>query len=173
MPELSALWQWEDGSFDRATYRQTPAGWHVSGRHGDTRYVITLDRQHRCLTLQASCGDHTLSLNRTPIGWQDAEGSVIGGSRAVLDLDLSWSAVTNAFPIRRLMAEERDEGTFDVLMVHQPDFSLEVVRQRYRRDGAGWLYENLDSGFSAHLMVDKDGQVVDYPGLCNLREIEE
>ena len=107
--QLSAVWEWEDGNFDRVQMAQSVGGWHVSGRHGDTRYVIALDRGFRCLSLEASCGDETCSLTRTPLGWLDADGAACPGGREVVDLDLGWSAVTNTFPIRRLMAEGRGQ----------------------------------------------------------------
>ena len=167
--QLSAVWEWEDGGFDRVGLTQTPAGWHVSGRHGETRYVLTLDPAFRCLTLEASCGEETCSLTRTPLGWLDAQGAACPGGRDAVDLDLGWSAVTNTFPIRRLMAEGRDSGEFEVLLITLPELTVVPARQSYHREADGWRYTNATSGFSALLKVDKNGLVTDYPGLCTRR----
>ena len=162
----AALWEWHDGTFDRVRFQRTVLGWDVTGRHGETRYVITLDRDFEPHSLEASCGDHTLTLRRRPDGWRDEDNGLIPGSIKARDLDLGWTAVTNSFPIRRLIDRRRSHGTFDVLMISQPDLATRIVRQSYDFDGTFWTYTNHDNGFSARLTVDNDGLVADYPDLC-------
>ena len=163
------VWEWDDGSYDRARFDLTSQGWDVSGRHGEARYVIKVNSDHEPVSLEAAYGDRTLTLRRQSDGWRDDEGHLIPGSARARDLDLGWSAVTNSFPIRRLMSRRRMNGRFDVLMVTRPLLDLRIVQQSYAGDGRRWKYVNYDSGFSALLEVDKDGLVTDYPGLCTKR----
>ncbi|MEW9918418.1 putative glycolipid-binding domain-containing protein [Marimonas sp. MJW-29] len=164
------VWEWQDGTFDRARFDLTPTGWDITGRHGETRYVIKLNTDHEPTSLEATCGDRTLSLRRTAGGWRDDDGTLLPNSAGARDLDLGWTAVTNSFPIRRLMARRRGHGRFDVLLVALPDLDTRIVRQSYAREGKFWLYVNHDSGFSARLEVDNHGLVIDYPGLCTRRD---
>ena len=170
MGPLSVVWEWEDGSFDRAQILPAPGGWQVSGRHGDTRYVITLDAGFRCQSLQASSGDAACRLTRGPTGWRREDGSLCPGSADALDLDLSWSAVTNSFPIRRMMETETHSARMQVLLVSLPDLEAQMVTQEYVRAEGHWLYLNVTNGFKAQLEVDKNGLVTDYPGLCRRRD---
>lgn len=167
----SLVWEWLDGSYDRAKVLPATNGWEISGRHGDTRYVIAVSADFICLSLDASCGSETLSLRHTPDGWRNATKGLIPGSTDIHDLDLGWSALTNTFPIRRLQAKGIVEGTFDVLMITEPDLKPQIVRQSYRQLADTWLYTNLDNGFSAKLSVDVDGLVTDYPGLCSHKDV--
>ena len=164
------VWEWHDGSFDRARFDLTATGWTVTGRHGDTRYVIQLNTDHEPIALDATSADRTLTLRWTAKGWCDDDGLLLPGSKRARDLDLAWTAVTNSFPIRRLMSRRRAHGQFDVLMVSLPNLDTSVVRQSYDSDGRRWRYANRDSGFSADLSVDKNGMVTDYPGLCRRKD---
>ena len=105
-------------------------------------------------------------------GWRNEDDVLLPGSERARDLDLGWTAVTNSFPLRRLMSRRRSHGQFDVLMISLPDMTPHVVRQSYARegDGAVWRYANQTSGFSARLTVDKNGLVTDYPDLCSKRD---
>lgn len=166
----AVVWEWHDGTFDRARFDLTATGWDVTGRHGESRYIIKINTEHEPVSLEASCGDRTLSLRRTAKGWRNDDDDLLPGSARARDLDLGWTAATNSFPIRRLMARRRRHGQFDVLMITLPDLASSIVRQSYAREGAAWQYTNQDSGFSARLTVDKDGLVTDYPGLCTRRD---
>lgn len=164
------LWEWEDGSFDRVHIRSAPPGWVITGRHGDTRYVLTLDPDFNAVTLDATSGDLSCTLSHTPDGWRDADRGMIANTAGIRDLDLSWSAVTNTFPIRKLCNRSENTGTFDVLMITLPTLDAMPVRQSYTRQGTDWFYENTTTGFSAQLAVDKDALVTDYPGVCSRKD---
>ena len=168
---LSAIWEWHDGSYDRVQFQPAETGWQISGRHGETRYVIGLTPDCTCTALEVSHDTVALTLNRTSGGWYDTGSGRLLDRGGVLDLDLGWSALTNTFPIRRLMAQKAETGWFDVLMITLPDLKPRLVRQRYTLTEDGWYYENKDSGFSALLKVDKYGLVTDYPGLCSRKDI--
>src|SRR6266487_983922 len=100
----------------------------------------------------------------TPEGLQG-----LGGA---LDCDLGLSPLTNSMPVLRHRLLEVD-GSVDFLMawVSVPDLGVRPSRQRYtalRGDPGGdrlIRYESVDSTFTADLVFDRDGLVIDYPGI--------
>jgi hypothetical protein len=128
------------------------------------------------VTSAAPDRERNLTLNRTEDGyWLLDTGS--GGGRAEFsgaqDVDLAYSPLFNALPIRRLQLHHRP-GDYELPMVFVslPSLRVEVVTQRYRTlsvlddDGRG-LVEFSSATFHAELVVDRDGMVVDYPGLAS------
>ena len=54
----------------------------------------------------------------------------------------------------------------NVIYIRWPELSLQPLRQRYTNMGNElYKYENLESGYSALLSMDRDGLVMDYPGM--------
>jgi uncharacterized protein len=112
----------------------------------------------------------------------DASGDVElpppGGDAAaldgVLDCDLGLSPLTNFMPVRRhSLHEGADSRDFLMAWVSVPDLALFASRQRYEHvrrnaDGAVVRYVDLgqNEGFTAELELDRDGLVVNYPGLA-------
>jgi len=81
--------------------------------------------------------------------------------------------VTNLMPILRedLLV---GRGTVDLIAawVSVPDLSVCADGQRYRfvradRASSVVAYEETDGSFSAELTLDRDGIVIDYPGLAH------
>ena len=88
-----------------------------------------------------------------------------------LDCDLGLSPLTNSMPVLR-HGLLQGGGPVDFLMawVSVPDLGVRASRQRYtfvraQGDGAVVRYESLDGDFKADITFDRDGLVVDYPGL--------
>jgi hypothetical protein len=86
------------------------------------------------------------------------------------DVDLTGSPLTNTLPIRRLNLLKAEAGVahrITVAWVLVP--SLEVVQadQIYTPLGDGVVRFATET-FSADLVLDDDGFVTDYPGLCRL-----
>jgi len=82
------------------------------------------------------------------------------------DIDISLTPFTNTLPINRLRlkAEESEEITVIYFNLPKPEFK--PVRQRYTNLGNNFYkYENLESGFTSVLETDKDGIVINYPGI--------
>jgi hypothetical protein len=124
-----------------------------------------------------------MHLERSPAGiWRaphQARGVVRlrppGGEMSLLkgavDCDLAWSPLTNTMPVLRhdLL---RGGGSVDFLMawVSVPDLHVYPSAQRYtflRRDGGYSVvrYEAISGGFTAEIVFDSEGLVVDYPGI--------
>ena len=95
----------------------------------------------------------------------------------VLDCDLAWSPLTNSMPVlRHGLLDGGGPVDFVMAWVSVPDLSVHASRQRYtfmRRVPGGSVirFESRDSAFSAEVTFDRDGLVVDYPGIGRRPEI--
>jgi len=105
----------------------------------------------------------------------DADLPAAGGDTShfseALDCDLGLSPLTNSMPVLR-HGLLQGGGPVDFLMawVSVPDLGVRASRQRYtfvhaQGEGAVVRYESLDSDFTADITFDRDGLVVDYPGI--------
>jgi hypothetical protein len=121
--------------------------------------------------------DHVLG---TTTGWVTRAGQVDlpapgGGTAALgdaLDCDLGLSPLSNTMPILRHRLHERP-GAADLTMawVSVPDLTVHRSLQRYehvRRTPDGAVVRFVSGNFTAELLVDADGFVVDYPQLARL-----
>jgi hypothetical protein len=116
-----------------------------------------------------------LTINRTDDGfWLLDTGN--GGTReqfgGALDVDVAYSPVFNALPIRRLgLHREAGEHTLPMVFVSLPDLHVELVEQTYRTvsvlgaDGTASVGFRW-ADFATDLTVDADGMVLAYPGLA-------
>ncbi|MET9021558.1 putative glycolipid-binding domain-containing protein [Actinopolymorpha sp. NPDC004070] len=124
-----------------------------------------------------------LELRRDGAGrWEilaDAEGHLDapppGGDARLygdaLDCDLGLSPLTNTMPVRRhgLLT---GGGPVELLTawVSVPDLSVRPSRQRYthvRADGDGAVVRFDSDDFTADVVFDRDGLVLDYPGIAH------
>ena len=133
------------------------------------------DVQRLSVTTASAERERSLTLNRTEDGyWLLDTGS--GGSRAEfdksVDVDLEFSPLFNALPIRRLgLHKEPGEHSIATVIVSVPTLEVSVVRQHYRTistldaDGRA-VVEFTQADFTAALTVDADGLVLDYPALA-------
>jgi hypothetical protein len=131
--------------------------------------------QRLSVTTASAERERSLTLNRTEDGyWLLDTGS--GGARAEFDksadVDVQYSPLFNALPIRRLgLHKEPGEHTVPMVVVSLPTLEVAVVRQSYRTvstldaDGRA-VVEFAQDDFTAALTVDADGMVIDYPGLA-------
>ena len=88
-----------------------------------------------------------------------------------LDLDLEASAFTNAFPVRRLALKVGERAQTPAAYLRAPDLSLERLEQTYARLDDDWnrsRYDYASPGFdfTAVLVYDEHGLVLDYPGIA-------
>jgi hypothetical protein len=169
-------WDWGAGDRDIVEVTDGPDGLALTGRRGDWAYSLRTDPGGATLWVNlAGRGDggarREVELRRDAQGWRGKDGVPIPNSGDAIDPDIGCTAATNTLPIRRLNLEPGAAAEIDVLLIPVPDVRPRVVRQRYTRCETGYLYENLESGFSAPLVVDPQGWVIDYPGLCNRVEV--
>ena len=88
-----------------------------------------------------------------------------------LDVDLESSALTNAFPLRRLTLAVGQEIEAPAAYVRAADLEVKQLEQRYRRledvDGRSrFAYAAPAFDFHCELTYDATGLVLDYPGLA-------
>jgi uncharacterized protein len=101
-----------------------------------------------------------------------AAGGPSGALAGALDCDLGGSPLTNSMPVLRhgLLSAP---GAIDLLVafVDVPSLRVTPALQRYSHVGtdgrtAFVQYLSPDSGFTAELVFDADGIVIEYPGLA-------
>lgn len=117
-------------------------------------------------------GEKHVTLTRSEEGiWlvdhgQGAARSNFGGA---LDVDLAFSPLFNALPVRRLALHRgapKDE--LSVVFVGLPSLEVCRVAQTYRTVAVGdpAVVSISSDSFEAELTVDSDGLVLEYPGLA-------
>ena len=105
-------------------------------------------------------------------GLADPPGGDPAALAPALDCDLGFSPVTNLLPVRRLGLLDDEPGrAHDVLTawVAVPSLAVEPSPQRYalrRRDPVRPTVRFSAGDFSADLVLDADGLVLDYPDLA-------
>jgi hypothetical protein len=81
-----------------------------------------------------------------------------------VDVDLSFTPATNTLPIRRLDLRVGDQAEIEVAWLTWPDLDVRPVRQVYARLEEN-RYRYTQGDFTAELVVDEQGLVLDYEGL--------
>jgi hypothetical protein len=140
-------------------------------------YSLTTDEagvvQRLTVRIARAAGEQHVTLTRSEEGiWlvdhgQGAARTNFGGA---LDIDLAFSPLFNALPVRRL-GLHRGAALHDLPVVYVALPGLEVCRvsQTYRTASLGNPAVISASGDSweAELTVDTDGLVLEYPGLAS------
>jgi hypothetical protein len=127
-------------------------------------YAIELDaagrtRRARVATLGAAA--RTIAVAG---GHWEIDGAPAPHLDGLLDLDLEASAVTNAFPVRRLALAPGEAADAPAAWLRL-DGTFERLEQHYRRlDRTRYAYSSPD--FAAELVYGEDGLIRDYPGIA-------
>jgi hypothetical protein len=80
------------------------------------------------------------------------------------DVDLGFTPATNTLPIRRLRLEIGQEAEVAAVWLRWPELTVERAMQSYARVAKD-RYRFSQEDFSAELVVDDQGLVLDYEGL--------
>ena len=174
----TVLWQGvETGALDRCRLAAGPDGLRLSGtvltaEFGtplDVRYLVEAgpDGLTRRVELELDGGAVRRVLVADGAGrWRwEGGGAGLAEVEGALDVDLTVTPATNTLPIRRLAGLSVGEAA-DLRMAWVQFPGLEVIPspQRYERLAADrWRFSTGD--FTAELLVDPDGLVLDYGGL--------
>src|SRR3712207_2803474 len=102
--------------------------------------------------------------------WTRPDGQIVPELRGCIDVDISVTPFTNTLPIRRLGLAPTESAEVSVVYIEGAELQAWPERQRYtclEKGERGGLYRflSLDGGFTADLLVDADGLVLNYPGL--------
>ena len=105
--------------------------------------------------------------------WTDSATGVELPLNGCVDIDIYPSPFTNTLPMRRLVSSvvAGRPVTIDVAWVALPELTIRPARQEYTLlergpDHSRWRFQAFDSGFVAELATDRDGVVLDYPGIA-------
>ena len=97
--------------------------------------------------------------------WVDSKSMVLKKFSGCTDVDISLSAFTNTLPIRRLDFKDGSRQAIKVVYIDLPSGRLKPMRQWYTKlKNSSYRYED-ENGYTNVISVDKNGLVVDYPGL--------
>jgi hypothetical protein len=174
----TVLWRGvETGALDRCRLEAGPEGLRLSGtvltaEFGtplEARYLVEAgpDGLTRRVELALDDGAVRRVLLADGAGrwrWEGGDSELVEVAGA-LDVDLTVTPATNTLPIRRLAGLAVGEAA-DLRMawVQFPELSVIPSAQRYERLAADrWRFSTGD--FSAELVVDPEGLVLEYSGL--------
>ena len=170
------LWQdLETGALDRCRLEAGPDGLRLSGvvltaAHGtplDVRYLVETGPGGltRRVELELDGGAVRRVLLADGAGrWRWEGGPELAGVAGALDVDLTVTPATNTLPIRRLGLEVGQAVELSMAWVQFPGLEVVGSAQRYQRLAPDrWRFSTGD--FTAELLVDPDGLVLDYGGL--------
>jgi hypothetical protein len=182
----SAAWRHVEAreGFEAAFFRSLPdGGWAAEGTTAAAEdgqawavsYIIRFDAAWR--TRSARVTSATAAGTRETALDADGAGSWLVGGRPApqldgcLDVDLESSAMTNMLPVHRLGLPVGAQADSPAAYVRALDLTVERLEQRYRRipdDGGRQRYDYTAPafGFTACLIYDQSGLVVDYPGIA-------
>ncbi len=96
-------------------------------------------------------------------------GGDVSGFTGELDCDLGLSPISNTLPVLRHGLLGGGELALNPPWVSVPDLSIRALPQRYtylRQDVDGTVVRFDSEGFTAEIVFDGDGLVVDYPGIA-------
>jgi hypothetical protein len=187
MVDLPAIAAWRhldarDG-FEVLFLGREPDGYHFEGHstavEGDEAwsisYTFTLDTSWATRSAhivgRSASGAHELQLEGDGIGGWRIGGRPAPQLAGCLDVDLEASAFTNAFPVHRLGLDAGQRADAPAAWVRAPDLGVERLEQRYTRleddsEHSRYDYAAPDLGFTAVLVYDEFGLVLDYPGIA-------
>jgi hypothetical protein len=98
--------------------------------------------------------------------WTDAGNNPIPELDGCIDVDIQWSPLTNTLPVRRLDLQPGQGADIRVVYIALPEFGIRPMAQTYSRvDASTVRYESETRSFVRDLGVDREGFVIDYPGL--------
>mgnify|MGYP000105414795 FL=1 len=134
------------------------------------RYTLTLNPRWEAQTVfieVMSEQNYTIELYKNELQqWLNEKGEHQAAFDGCVDVDISFTPFTNTLPINRLQLTKGEGQDIRVVYVDVRHGVVKTVKQRYLNKGSQiYKYENEDSGYISELIVDKDGYVVDYPGI--------
>jgi uncharacterized protein len=173
----TVLWQGlESGALDRCRLEAGPAGLRLAGTVLTAEFGIPLDVRYLVeagpdgLTRRVELALDGGAVRRVMLAdgagrWRWEDGPELTQVAGALDVDLAVTPATNTLPIRRLADLEVGRAAdLDMAWVQFPGLEVIPSAQRYERlAGDRWRFASGD--FTAELLVDPDGLVLDYRGL--------
>ena len=181
----TACWQHREArtGFEVAYFRVRDSGWRIEGTttasEDGQAWVVTyrIDVDAAWVTRRARIsattvtGPRELQLDADGAGHWLSDGKPVPQLDGCLDVDLESSAMTNTLPVHRLDLPTGGRAAAPAAYVRAATLTLGRLDQAYRRvpDQAGqpcYDYAAPAFGFTARLVYDETGLIVDYPGIA-------
>ncbi|MEX0749732.1 MAG: putative glycolipid-binding domain-containing protein [Dehalococcoidia bacterium] len=148
----------------------------ATGRRFVTSRLVVTTRSDgwRCLLDLRRSADGDWRVDRRsdgtpPFTMSDADAAV---PSEALDCDLGLCPLTNTMPVLRegLLSSQSQPAEIVVAWISVPDLAIHAARQRYRHvrreENMSVVRFEDDDGFTADILFDADGLVIDYPELA-------
>lgn len=138
-------------------------------------YAIDLDRFGHTIVARvrgrSARGRYERVLESVGVGRWWVDGAVTSALDGCFDVDLESSALTNAFPVRRLALETGESSEAPAAYVRALDLRVERLSQRYARmpDADDRLrFDYQAPRFDTHCVIVSDGAglCIEYPGIA-------
>jgi len=184
-PPMSAAWHHRDAraGFEVAFIHPVAGGYGVEGtttavEDGEAwivGYSLRLDAGWTARSAhvvgRSARGVREVTLERDAAGRWSIDGTAVAAFDGCVDVDLESSALTNAFPVRRLGLDIGRRGDAPAVYVRAADLAVERLEQRYLRlddgeRGQRYRYAAPRFGFECELSYDAGGLVLAYPGIA-------
>jgi uncharacterized protein len=177
----TAAWLHRDArsGFEVVYFHRLDDGWRIDGcttaieegRTWAVDYEIRLDvtwtTRSAHVSARSTLGPRSTVLEADGRGRWLVDGRAAPQLDGCLDVDLEFSAMTNAFPVHRVDLPAGERAAAPAAYVRAPDLAVERLKQTYVRvDGASYDYSSPAFGFECRLVYDDAGLVLDYPGLA-------
>ncbi|TMR15344.1 hypothetical protein ETD86_27435 [Nonomuraea turkmeniaca] len=180
-PPKTAAWRHLDAQtgFEVVYFRPLGDWYHIEGcttgvEEGRTwivGYAIDVDpgwvTRRAEITGQSVDGSRRTTLEGDGDGHWRVDGVPAPHLDGCFDVDLESSAMTNAFPVHRMRLAVGAGSDAPAAYVRSLDLAVERLEQHYARvGGESYDYLSTGDGFSAQLVYDESGFVMDYPGIA-------
>ena len=130
------------------------------------KYQVITDDLYTVHSVTVWYGNNTMAIQLSRDGdkWYDLNNVHLQSLDGCTDIDLSLTPLTNTIPIKRLNLKTGESKIIDAAYLDLMNHEITHVQQKYSRiSPQTFRYENISSPFTADLIVDKDGLVIDYP----------
>ena len=146
--------------------------------------LVTVRYQLRCdpglrftgldISVTSAAGHRALAMAADAGGTWTVDGQPRPDLSGCTDIDINCTPLTNTLPVRRLAWSPGDARDLVMAYVTVPELEVAAVGQRYtllaadepgEEPGGESRYRYESGSFRSELRLDRDGWVVDYPGI--------
>jgi hypothetical protein len=181
----AAAWQHQDSrvGFEVVFFERGDGGYRIQGTTTavenevpwSVAYTIEIDSfgatRRALVTGRSTRATDQVVVTSDGAGHWEVDGRPADALDGCLDVDLESSAMTNAFPVRRMQLAIGDRAAAPAAYVRAADLAVVRLEQTYVRveDVAGrprFHYEAPVFDFRCDLVYDEHGLVTTYPGIA-------
>lgn len=172
----SALWRRTDLAMFETCRLSNTSGLHlfegtvltlIEDEPAEIRYEVIASARFEShaarVRVQRGHDQRTIELSRDGENHWAINGTVHPEFDGLLDLDLGFSPATNTLAIRRLNLGIGESAELTAVWLRFPALDTRLLPQQYTRlTQSEYRYESADGQFSADLLIDDAGLVINY-----------